>query len=55
METIKYRSDNLFHKIHSYEKRPSIRTCMPKPDIENKCITRSKGGYIPFSNIGLKF
>ena len=58
-ETIKNRSDNLglniFHKIHSYETRPLIRTCMPKRDIENKCNTRSKGGYIPFSNIGLKF
>ena len=58
-ETIKKRSDilslNIFHKIHSHETRPLIRTCMPKLDIENKCITRSKGGYIPFKNLGSKF
>ena len=33
-ETIKKRSDllglNMFHKIHKYETRPLIRTCMPK-------------------------
>ena len=39
---------NIFHKIHRYETRPLIRSCMPKPDIEKKQITRSKGGYIPF-------
>ena len=58
-ETIKKRSDilglNIFHKIHSYETRPLIRSCMPKLDLENKFNTRSKGGYIPFKNIGSKF
>ena len=28
---------------------------MLKLDIENKFITRSKGGYIPFKNLGSKF
>ena len=28
---------------------------MPKLDIENKRKTRSKGGYLPFKNIGFKF
>ena len=56
---IQKRSDNLglniFHKIHLYETRPLIRSCMPKPDYENKYNTRSKGGYIPFKNVGNKF
>ena len=51
-ESIMKRSDNLglsiFHKIHSHETRPFIRSCMPKIDFENKFNTRSKGGYIPF-------
>ena len=58
-ETIKNRSDNLglkmFHKIHSHETRPLIRSCMPKPDIGNKSNLRSKGGYKPFENLGVKF
>ena len=56
------RSDNLgltiFHKIHSHERRPFIRSCMPKIHFENKLNTRSKGGYIPFKNqykLGSKF
>ena len=58
-ETIQKRSDilglNIFHKIHLHETRPLIRSCMPKLDIENKHNTRSKGGYIPFKNLGFKF
>ena len=58
-ESIQKRSDNLglniFHKIHSYETRPMIRSCMPQPDIGNKFNTRSKGGYIPFKYVGSKF
>ena len=58
-ESIKKRSDNLglnmFHKIHSYETRPLIRSCMPKPDFENRYNTRHKGGYVPFKYIGSKF
>ena len=50
-ETIKKRSDilglNIFHKIHSYETRPLITSCMPKLDLENEFNTRLKGGYIP--------
>ena len=39
---------NIFHKIHLHETRPLIRSCMPKLDIHKTCVTRSKGGYIPF-------
>ena len=50
-ETIQRRCNilslNIFHKIHRYETRPLIRHCMPKPDIEQKYLRRSKGGYIP--------
>ena len=57
-ETIKKRYDilglNIFHKIHCHETRPLIRTCMPKLDWENKFNTRSKGGYIPYTNLGSK-
>ena len=46
---------NIFHKIHLHETRPLVRTCMPKLDIEKSCITRSKGGYIPFKPKDDKF
>ena len=59
-ETIGKRADilglNVFHKIHLFETRPLIRSCMPKPDIERKHhLSRSKGGYIPFKNTGNSF
>ena len=58
-ETIQKRSDilglNIFQKIHLYETRPLIRKCMPKLDFERQHLLRSKGGYIPFNNIGSKF
>ena len=58
-ETIKDRGDllslNIFHKIHWHETRPLVRTCMPKLDFERTCMTRSKGGYIPFKFKGDKF
>ena len=58
-ETIQKRSEllglNLFHKIHLKETRPLIRNCMPKLDFEREHFLRSKGGYIPFKNIGNKF
>ena len=58
-ETIKQRSEilglNIFHKIHRYETRPLIRTCMPKVDFERENNLRSKGSYIPFKNYGAKF
>ena len=58
-ETIQKRSEilglNIFHKIHSYETRPLIRTCMPGIDSERKHCLRSRGGYIPYKNYGSKF
>ena len=58
-ESIQKRCDilslNIFHKIHRYETRPLIRTCMPTPDIEKKYPSRSKGGYIPFKKFNTKF
>ena len=58
-ETLQKRCEilslNIFHKIHRYETRPLIRKCMPKPDIEQRFPTRSKGGYIPFKKSHLKF
>ena len=58
-ETIKSRSDylglNIFHKIHSYETRPLIRSCMPKSDIGNRFNLRSRGGYQQYKNLGVKF
>ena len=58
-ETIKKRCDilslNIFHKIHKFETRPLIRSCMPIPDLEHKYPSRSKGGYIPFKRINQKF
>ena len=58
-ETISKRCEilslNIFHKIHRHETRPLIRQCMPKPDLERICPTRSRGGYIPFKKQNLKF
>ena len=58
-ETIFKRSEilslNIFHKIHRHETRPLIRHCMPNPDIDQRCPTRSRGGYIPFKKQNLKF
>ena len=46
---------NIFQKIHLQETRPLIRSCMPKLDFEREHYLRSKGGYIPFKNLGSKF
>ena len=58
-ENISKRCDvlslNIFHKIHRYETRPLIRSCMPIPDIEQRYPSRSKGGYIPFKKYDTKF
>ena len=54
MERGNFLGLNIFQKIHLYETRPLIRSCMPKLDLEQK-ITRSKGGYLPFKNCGQKF
>ena len=58
-ENIRERCDilslNIFHKIHRYETRPLIRSCMPIPDIEQRYPSRSKGRYIPFKKYNTKF
>ena len=58
-ESIQQRCDilclNIFHKIHFHETRPLIRSCMPKPDLENNYFIRAKGGYIPFKRLRFKF
>ena len=46
---------NFFHKIHLQETRALIQKCMPKLDWEKQCVTRSKGGYIPFRYKNDKF
>ena len=45
----------LFHKIHTHESRPLVRSCLTKLDWEKKRVTRSKGGYLPYPNFGVKF
>ena len=58
-ESIKKRIDFLglciFHKIHRQESRPLVRVCLTKLDSEKKHMTRSKGGYTPYPNLGHKF
>ena len=58
-ETISKRSEflglSMLQKIHLHETRPLIRQCMPKLDFEREHFLRSKGGYIPYDNLGSKF
>ena len=58
-ETILKRSEflglSIFQKIHLHETRPLIRQCMPKLDCDSVHFLRSKGGYIPYNNLGSKF
>ena len=58
-ESIRHRINflglSLFHKVHLQETRPLIRTCMSKLDWEGNNLTRSKGGYLPHPNYGVKF
>ena len=58
-ESVKKRIDFLglciFHKIHRQESRPLVRKCLPKWDTDKKHMTRSKGGYTPYPNLGHKF
>ena len=58
-ETLQKRCEilrlNIFHKIHRYETRPLIRSCMPKINYERENNLISKGSYIPFKNSGSKF
>ena len=44
---IEFLGLSLFHKIHLHETRPLSRTCLSELDVEKKCVTRSKGGYLP--------
>ena len=52
---IKFLGLSLFQKIHKYETRPLVRNCMSELDYSKKYMTRSKGGYAPFPNYGVKF
>ena len=45
----------MFHKIHLQETRPLVRSCLTKLDFEKKHLTRSKGGYSPYPNYGVKY
>ena len=45
----------IFQKIHKHESRPLVRKCLPKWDSQKIHMTRSKGGYTPYPNLGLKF
>ena len=58
-ESIKKRIDFLglciFQKIHRQESRPLVRKCLPKWDTEKIRMTRSRGGYTPYPNLGHKF
>ena len=58
-ESIKTRIDflglSMFHKIHLQETRPLVRSCLTKLDFEKKHLTRSKGGYSPYPNYGVKY
>ena len=52
---IEFLGLSLFHKIHLHETRPLSRTCLSELDFEKKCVTRSKGGYLPYPNFGNTF
>ena len=52
---IKFLGLSLFHKIHLHQTRPLVRKCMSKVDYAKKYLTRSKGGYSPYPNFGVKF
>ena len=58
-ESISQRGDILslsfFHKVHLYETRPLIRTCMPKVNLEINHQTRSQIGYISSKYMGASF
>ena len=52
---IEYLGLSIFHKIHVGETRPLLKKCITKVDWENKQHLRSKGGYLPHPNYGIKF
>ena len=45
----------IFHKIHFNETRPPVKSCLTKLDYEKKQFTRSKWGYFPYPNYGVKY
>ena len=52
---IKFLGLCLFQKIHLHETRPLIRKCKSELDYAKKYLTRSKGGYSPYPNYGVKY
>ena len=46
---------SIFHKIHVGETRPLLKKCLTKIDWEKKHNLRSKGGYLPYPNLGNRF
>ena len=52
---IRFLGLSLFQKIHLHETRPLVRKCMSKLDYTKTHFTRSKGGYSPYPNFGMKF
>ena len=52
---IRFLGLSLFHKIHLHQIRPLVRKCLSKVDYAKKHLTRSKGGYSPYPNFGVKF
>ena len=52
---IKFLGLSLLQKIHLHETRPLARKCMTELDYAKKYLTRSKGGYSPYPNYGVKY
>ena len=52
---IKFLGLCLFQKIHLHETRPLIRKCKSELDYAKKYLTRSKGGYSPYPNYGVRY
>ena len=52
---IQFLGLSIFQKIHVHETRSLVRSCMSKLDTQKQYITRSKGGYLPYPNYGVKF
>ena len=45
----------MLQKINLHETRPLLRKCMMELDYAKKYLTRSKGGYSPYPNYGVKY
>ena len=52
---IQFLGLSLLQKIHLHETRPLVRNCMSELDYAKKYITRSKAGYSPYPNYGVKY